>query len=593
MSRSESRRRYRSRGGPRPAHVLLIAGSVALAAGAIVQATQPRRRVYASERSRDELAAEHVALRHIATLVARGAPPPEVFAAVAEETGRLLRADITHMVRYEPTGEGTVVAAWSDRVGGMPVGTRYPLQGRNISTAVKSSGRPARIDDSTQTSGPVVDRMRELGVRSSVGTPIFVDEHLWGVMIVSSTQPAPMPEDAASRIADFTILVATAVSNSDARSELRRLADEQAALHRVATLVASGTMPEQVFSAVVQEMGQLLDTDVVHMISYGHDATSTVVAEWSQEGDHIPVGDQKSLAGRSVSALVLSTGRPARLDDYGGAPGPIASVAREAGFHASAGAPIVVNNRVWGAMIASSMRPEPLPRDAEARIAEFTDLVATAISNAQARTELAESRARIVAAADETRRRIERDLHDGTQQRLVTLGLELRAAESEVPPDHRELEDAFSHAAEGLSEVLDDLREISRGIHPAILSEGGLGPAMNALARRSPIPVELDTRVQTRLPESVEVTAYFVASEALANATKHAHASLTRIEARIEGSALHLSITDDGVGGADPARGSGLVGLTDRVEALGGTLTVRSPAGDGTVMRVELPVREH
>jgi signal transduction histidine kinase len=473
----------------------------------------------------------------------------------------------------------------------MPVGTRYSLQGRNISTAVKSSGRPARTE-STQTSGPVVDRLRELGVRSSVGTPIFVDEHLWGVMIVSSTQPAPMPKDAASRIADFTDLAATAVSNTDARSKLRRLAEEQAALRRVATLVARGTRPEQVFSAVVQEMGQLLDTDAVHMIRYGHDATSTVVAEWRQEGDHIAIGDQRSLAGRSVSALVLRTGRPARLDDYSGAPGPVASAAREAGLHASVGAPIVVNNRVWGAMIASSMRPEPLPLDSEARIAEFTDLVATAISNAQARTELAESRARLVAAADETRRRIERDLHDGTQQRLVTLGLELRAAEADVPPDHRELEDAFSHAAEGLSEVLDDLREISRGIHPAILSEGGLGPAMKALARRSAIPVELDTHLETRLPESVEVTAYFVASEALANAAKHAQASLARIEVRVEGDTLHLSITDDGVGSADPARGSGLVGLTDRVEALEGTLTLVSPAGEGTTMRVELPVQD-
>jgi signal transduction histidine kinase len=550
----------------------------------------PRGR--ASERSRDELDEEQGALRRIATLVARGAPSVEVFAAVAEETGRLLRADITHMVRYEPGGEGTVVAAWSAKAGGMPVGHRFSLEGRNISSAVKSTGRPARIDDSAQTTGPVVERLRELGVRSSVGTPIVVDEHLWGVMIVSSTRPAPMAEDTAARIADFTDLAATAVSNTEARSELRRLADEQASLRRVATLVARGTMPEQVFSAVVEEMGRLLDTGAVHMIRYGNDATSTVVAGWSQEGDHIAVGDHRPLTGRSVSALVLRTGRPARLDDYSSASGPIASVARESGLHSSVGAPIVVDNRVWGAIIASSRRPEPLPLDAEARITEFTDLVATAISNAQARTELAASRARIVAAADETRRRIERDLHDGTQQRLVTLGLELRAAEAEVPPDHRELEEAMSHAAEGLSEVLDDLREISRGIHPAILSEGGLAPAMKALARRSAIPVELDTHLDARLPESAEVTAYFVASEALANAAKHSGASLARIEVRVEDAALHLVITDDGLGGADPARGSGLIGLTDRVETLGGTLTVVSPAGEGTTMRVELPIRD-
>ena len=242
--------------------------------------------------------------------------------------------------------------------------------------------------------------------------------------------------------------------------------------------------------------------------------------------------------------------------------------------------------------MVSSKQPGPLPADTEARIADFAELVATAIANAEARTELTASRARIVAAADETRRRIERDLHDGIQQRLVSLGLELRAAQATAPPDHRELEDAMSHAVEGLNEVLDDLREISRGIHPAALSEGGLGPAMKALARRSAIPVELDTRLETRLPESVEVTAYFVASEALANVAKHAQASLARVEVRVDGDALHLSIEDDGVGGANPARGSGLVGLTDRVEALGGTLTIRSPEGDGTTMRVELPVRD-
>lgn len=252
----------------------------------------------------------------------------------------------------------------------------------------------------------------------------------------------------------------------------------------------------------------------------------------------------------------------------------------------------MVGGRLWGAMLVSSKQPGPLPTDTEARISDFAELVATAIVNAEARTELTASRARVVAAADETRRRIERDLHDGIQQRLVSLGLELRAGQATVPPDHRELEGAMSHAVEGLNEVLDDLREISRGIHPAALSEGGLGPAMKALARRSAIPVELDTRLETRLPESVEVTAYFVASEALANVAKHAQATLVRVEVRVDGDTLHLSIADDGVGGANPARGSGLVGLTDRVEALGGTLTIRSPAGDGTTMSVELPVRD-
>jgi signal transduction histidine kinase len=233
---------------------------------------------------------------------------------------------------------------------------------------------------------------------------------------------------------------------------------------------------------------------------------------------------------------------------------------------------------------------EPLPSDAERRLEKFTELIATAIANAETRAELAASRRRIVATADMARRRIERDLHDGTQQRLVSLGLSMRSAAADVPPESGELRTELSRIATGLADAVAELQELSRGIHPAVLSEGGLGPALRALARRSAVHVELDAPPDARFPEPVEIAAYFVASEAMANAAKHAQASRIEVSLTTPGGSLLLSIRDDGVGGADPARGSGLVGLTDRVEALGGSIQVRSEPGDGTHIRVALPL---
>jgi signal transduction histidine kinase len=245
---------------------------------------------------------------------------------------------------------------------------------------------------------------------------------------------------------------------------------------------------------------------------------------------------------------------------------------------------------MWGVMVAASTRTQPLPPNTEDRLADFTDLVATAIANAEAREELMASRARIVATADETRRRIERDLHDGAQQRLVSLALQLRAAQASVPPGMEQLGAELDRAAAGLAGTLEELREYARGIHPAVLGEGGLVPALKTLARRSPVAVALDLALAERLPERVEVTAYYVVSEALANAAKHAGASVIRVRVAADGGKARLVVSDDGVGGADPARGSGLVGLRDRVEATGGTLTVHSPAGRGTRLVAELPM---
>jgi signal transduction histidine kinase len=291
-----------------------------------------------------------------------------------------------------------------------------------------------------------------------------------------------------------------------------------------------------------------------------------------------------------ASAEVYRTGCSARVDamDWSSASGPVAGTARRLGIVSNVGSPIVVESRLWGAMIAVST-DEPLPFGLEGRLEKFTELLATAIANAESRSELAASRRRIVAASDQARQRIERDLHDGTQQRLVSLRLAARTAEANVPADRGDLRAELSHIAAGLADAVAELQELSRGIHPAALSEGGLGPALRTLARRSAVPVELDVTTSGRFPEPVEIAAYYVASEALANAMKHAQASCIGISLTTRHDRLLLSIRDDGAGGADPARGSGLAGLTDRVEALGGSIHVRSPARAGTHITVDLP----
>jgi PAS domain S-box-containing protein len=376
-----------------------------------------------------------------------------------------------------------------------------------------------------------------------------------------------------------------------AEAELERLAGEQAALRRVATLVARGVPPEEVFAAVTEEVGQLLPVDQAGMGRYEPDGTVTIVAAWSRTGNSFPpVGSRWTLNGKNLSTIVFETGRPARVDSCADASGALSVADREAGISSAVGTPIIVEGRLWGTMSAGSRLEQPLPADTEARLADFTELLASAIANAESRAALAASRARIVAAADETRRRIERDLHDRAQQRLVSLGLELRAAQAAVPPQLGELERDLSSVADGLASVFDELREIARGIHPAILSEGGLERALRALARRSALPVELDLRAERRLPEHVEVAAYYAVSEALTNAAKHAHASIVNVELDTPDAVLQLAIRDNGIGGADPAQGSGLIGLSDRIEALGGTLKVASSTGSGTTLLIEIPV---
>jgi signal transduction histidine kinase len=367
------------------------------------------------------------------------------------------------------------------------------------------------------------------------------------------------------------------------------LTEEQAALRRVATLVAQGTSPQDLFDAVAEEVGRLLLAANVSMGRYEPDDSVTSMASWSSVGPVFPPGVRWQIKGTNVAWMVLQTGRPARIDDFSAATDPIGVAVREAGYKSAVGSPIVVEGDLWGVISAASSEG-PMPPDTEARLSSFTELVATAIANAESSAELAASRRRIVAASDDARRRIERNLHDGTQQRLVSLGLAVRAAEANLAPERQDVQDQLSRVAIGLADAVEDLQEISRGIHPAILSRGGLGPALQTLAHRSAIPVDLDITTDVRLAEAIEVAAYFVASEALANAAKHSDA--TRIDVSLErrDGNLVLSVRDDGIGGADAARGSGIVGLNDRIEALGGSLRVDSSPGEGTQIVAQLPL---
>ena len=400
-----------------------------------------------------------------------------------------------------------------------------------------------------------------------------------------------MPADTEARLSGFTQLVATAIANAQARVDLRGTAEEQAALRRVATLVARAAPPGEVFAAVTAEAGRLLSAHINTLLRFDPDGMATVLGTWTRPGVEpvAPVGTRFQLGGRNATSLVFQTGEPARMDDYADGTGALGDSARDLGVRASAGVPVSVEGRLWGIMIVSTWG-DPIPVDTEARLAGFTELVSTAIANAEAQAALTASRARIVAAADAARRRIERDLHDGAQQRFVHTIVTLKLARGALADVGGEGPELVDEALENAERATEELRELAHGIHPSILTSRGLGPALEALARRSDIPVTLKLPTDARLPEHVEVTAYFVVSEALTNAAKHAHASCVQVTIDAADGDARLSISDDGVGGADPTRGSGLAGLKDRVEAIGGTLTVQSRPGQGTRLIAEVPV---
>ncbi|WP_329253782.1 histidine kinase [Actinoallomurus sp. NBC_01490] len=371
------------------------------------------------------------------------------------------------------------------------------------------------------------------------------------------------------------------------------LADEQRALRRVATLVACGVPPARVFAAVAAEVGRVLKVDYTVIIRFESDETALVVGHWSDPRVPEvmpPLGGRWPVEEGTVTAETRGTEGPARMKSYERATSAIGVWTHQAGIRCVVGCPVKVEGRVWGAMLILSLDEEPPPGMTEARMRDFTELVGTAIVSAQGRSDLLASRARVVAAADESRRRIERDLHDGAQQRLVTVALRLRTLETAVAPGQERLREQLSGLVDDLSGVLDDLQEVSRGIVPPILGRSGLGPALRSLSRRSPVGVRLNMGFTGRLPERVEVAVYYTVAEALTNVAKHARASEVRVDLILENRTVRLSVHDDGRGGADLTRGSGLVGLKDRVEALGGSIEIISPPGNGTSILVGIPV---
>jgi signal transduction histidine kinase len=385
-------------------------------------------------------------------------------------------------------------------------------------------------------------------------------------------------------------------------AEYRRLIAEQAALRRLATLVARGVEPSEVFSAVAEEMRQCVPADIAGLWRFESDGEITLVAAAAHPWALAlwPVGTRTPVDGNTLASRVRRTGRPARMDRYDNVGGTLAARVREVGVRGAVGVPMIVDGHVRGLAGVGSLQRGPMQADAEARISRFAELAAAALvagcRDEQKRQLLVEASRRLHLAADHERRRIERDLHDGVQQQLLTLALEARTAEAAAPTELAELKNQMSRIASGLAEVSLQLQEISRGIPPAIVAKGGLPTAITELARRAPVPVQLDIAITDRLPEPIQTAAYYLVAEALTNTAKHAHATTVHVQLDTDHTdagdpVLQVSVRDDGHGGADPHGGSGLVGLNDRVHALGGRLWLHSPPGAGTTVRAELPLR--
>ena len=535
------------------------------------------------------LADEQAALRRVAVLVAQQPSPSEVFTAVTQAVGLLLDADLAVLHVFPGDGTATTIASWSGGDPMLPIGTRFPLDGDNLAARIFESGAPGRIysyDEAWEREA--TDLVRSLGLRSAVGAPILVEGKLWGALMAASRGVEPWAENAETRLAAFTELVATAVASAEARDVLAQLAQEQAALRRVATLVARGASPEDLFEAVAEEVGRLLPVGSATMGRFEPDDSVTTVASWSTtDAAAFPTGGRWPTEGTNVAWIVLQTGRTARIDDFSAATDPIGVAVREAGLKSAVGSPIVVKGHLWGVVAAASTEG-PMPPDTEERLASFTDLVATAIANAESRSELAASRARVVAASAEERRRVVRDLHDGAQQRLVHSVINMKLALQELGGSDQHAEEHMSEALDHGEQAIRELRELVYGILPGALTRGGLRAGVEELASRSTLPVTFDVPT-ARLPTAIESTAYFFVSEALTNAVKHSQAHSAEVAAHLDDGTLLVEVRDDGVGGADPSRGSGLTGLRDRVEALGGTIEISSPAGNGTSVTARLP----
>jgi PAS domain S-box-containing protein len=553
-----------------------LADFAALVAQAIVNAE--------ARRTLAVVAQEQAALRRVATLVAEGAGQDELLTAVTTEIGSLFGAQSANTMRWD--GDSVrVLGGWNapGEQTNLP-GRVFAYGGDTVTARVVQTGAPARINSREDLQTEIArQRWEDLGLHATIGAPVVVDGRVWGVVTASRTHPDdPFPEGAEQRLGDFAALVAQAIANAGAQRDLAGLADEQAALRRVATLVAAGRSRAEVLAAVTREAGELFGATTVNLVRWeGVLDEIVVVGGWS-DGSEPPIPPRTRFHPEhdGVTIRVLETGFASRGDE----------ASPEFGRRCVIASPVIVSAALWGALAAMRHDGDNFPPEAEVRLRSFADLMAQSIANSQAQEELRASRARIVNAADEARQRLERNLHDGAQQRLVAVSISLRLAIAKLhaaPDDARPLLDS---AAEELTHAIDELRELARGIHPAILTDRGLGPALEALAGRAPLPVAVEHDLDDRLPPPVEAAAYYVVSESLTNIAKYARASEVEVRVSRRDGVARVDVVDDGVGGADPTRGSGLRGLADRVEALDGRLGVESPPAEGTRVWAEIPV---
>ena len=530
---------------------------------------------------------EQAALRRVATLVARGAVQSEVFEAIVSEAAELFGEE-TWLVRYGTNDSATIVAQHGGS--GLPelAGSSLPRGG--VLEGASRLGQPIRVDSYAGLSGTGPELARRLGVVASAAAPLLVQGTPWGALGLVSRGP-PLAAGIEDRLAQFADLAVTAIATAQSRAELQSLADEQAALRRVAELVARGAPTQQVFDLVTVEAGRLLDDAPTILFRYERSGSEVVVVargwitELGRHETYYTVGASLPVPGGSGRARVWRTGRAERIDSYA----EVADTGVVAlGFAGSVSAPITVDGRLWGVLTAGSPGP-PLPTGTEERLARFCELVAVAIANAESRAELSASRARIVASADEARRRLARDVHDGAQQRLVHTLITLKQAKAALKNSDAVAAALLEESLAQAEAANGQLRELANGILPAALARGGLRAGVESLVRHAPLRVDADV-LGERLPVPVETTGYFVIAEALTNVMKHAGASRACVRARAAAGQLEVEVSDDGGGGADPANGSGLTGIGDRVDAAGGSMSVSSPPGAGTRLSVTLPI---
>jgi signal transduction histidine kinase len=528
------------------------------------------------------LADEQAALRAVAELAAQDVPAEKVLAAVARQASRLTDVDFSTLLRFEPDGS-TEIAALDGAPAGIAVGMRGPASGDGATQRVWRTGRPARIDNLAESSGHWAQVAHGHGFSTSAAVPILIQGTLWGALIVVG-RDKPLPAQIHTHLTSFAELAATAIAAAQGRRELQQLAEEQSALRRVAELVARGAALPEVFISVAVEASHLLGNVAAALLRYEPQEAAVIVAG---SNSPLPVGFRVPATPGTPSGEVLRTGRPCRLDHAAG-PG---LAGMPAGFDAAASrvvaVPVAVEGRIWGNL---SIRAEsPLAATTEDRLTRFAELAAAAIANAENKEKLSASRARVVATADETRRRLQRDVHDSAQQRLVHTVIALKLAKGAIASGGSGA-DLVDEALENAQRANTELRDIVHGILPASLSRGGLRAGLESLVSDFSLPVELDADVP-RIAADVETTAYFIVAETLTNVVKHARASTASVKLTINDATLGIEVRDDGVGGADPSQGSGLTGLLDRVEASNGILEITSPAGKGTTVHATVPIR--